>query len=128
MFNRFKKHRVTDRIMLLQGDMLEPLPKPVDIIIANLPYVCEPDIPRTGPLSFEPRLALNGGIDGLNGVRNLCQQAGDKLKQDGYILVEIGQGQVKPVTDFLKQLFPSTRIEITSDLAGIERVVALCLT
>ena len=66
-----RKHEVIDRICLLQGDMLEPLPKPVDLIIANLPYVREAELPRSGPLSFEPVLALNGGPDGLTVINNL---------------------------------------------------------
>ncbi len=122
------KHEVIDRICLLQGDMLEPLPEPVDLIVANLPYVREVELPRSGPLSFEPVLALNGGPDGLAGINSLCYQAGSKLRPGGCILLEIGQGQAKAVTDLFGQIFPSSQIEVTNDLAGIERVVSLCLT
>jgi release factor glutamine methyltransferase len=60
------KHGVKDRITLLQGDMLEPLLESIDVIVANLPYVREADIPGQGPLSFEPQLALNGGRQATN--------------------------------------------------------------
>ena len=89
-----------DRIRLLQGDMLDPLPEPVDLIIANLPYVRESELPRTGPLSFEPVLALNGGPDGVDKIDSLCRQAGSKLRPGGCLLLEIGQGQAETVLLF----------------------------
>ena len=123
-----QKHGVANRICLLQGDMLDPLPEPVDLIVANLPYVRESELPPTGPVSFEPILALNGGPEGLEKIHRLCQQAGSKLSPQGCLLLEIGQGQGKAVTSSLYSLFPSARIEVASDLSGIERVVSLCLT
>lgn len=122
-----RQHGMTDRIVLLEGDMLEPLPEPVDLIIANLPYVRESDLPRSGPLSFEPALALHGGEDGLDKIRVLCRQAGKKLRSQGFFLLEIGQGQAEAAAALLKGAFPSGRIEIEYDLAGIERIVSLRL-
>lgn len=122
-----QKHGVASRICLLQGDMLDPLPEPVDLIVANLPYVRESELPPTGPVSFEPILALNGGPEGLEKIHQLCQQAGSKLSPRGCLLLEIGQGQGKTVTSSLCSLFPSARIEVASDLSGMERVVSLCL-
>jgi len=123
-----QKHGVASRICLLQGDMLDPLPEPVDLIVANLPYVRESELPPTGPVSFEPILALNGGPEGLEKIHWLCQQAGSKLSPQGCLLLEIGQGQGKAVTSSLCSLFPLARIEVASDLSGIERAVGLCLT
>ena len=122
------KHGVKDRITLLQGDLLEPLPESVDLIIANLPYVRESDIPANGPLSFEPQLALNGGEKGLDKIERLCRQAGEKLNSKGSLLLEIGQGQAEDVKAILHKYFPSALIEVEKDLAGIERVVSLRLT
>jgi len=123
-----RKHGVADRIVFLEGDTLKPLPGPVDLIIANLPYVGEPDLRRGGPLSYEPALALNGGKDGLDMIRTLCRQAGRKISNRGLILLEIGQGQAETVTALFQETFPSARIEVASDLAGIERIVCLRLT
>ncbi len=122
------KHNMADRIVFLEGDMLEPLPGPVDMVIANLPYVREADMPAGGGLSFEPTLALNGGGDGLDAIRALCLQAGDKLRRNGFLLLEIGQGQAETVAALLQVTFPSSRIEIESDLAGIRRIATLRLT
>jgi len=123
-----QKHGVLERICLLQGDMLTPLPEPVDLIVANLPYVGESDLPRTGPLSFEPVLALNGGSDGLEKIGRLCRQASSRLRRGGCLLLEIGQGQAELVASILHNINPVAQIEVYSDFADIERVVSMCLT
>lgn len=118
------KHGVTSRVSLLQGNMLEPLPRPVDFIVSNPPYVKEQDIDDG---NFEPVLALNGGADGLEPIRQLCHQAAGKLRPGGYLLLEIGQGQKAAVTSLLSRLFPLADIEVTPDLGGVDRVVSAIL-
>ena len=122
-----QKHGVANRICLLAGDMLEPLPEPVDLIVANLPYVRESELPQISTLNFEPSLALNGGADGLEKIRRLGTQISGKLCPGGSLLLEIGQKQRKAVTTFWHNLFPSAEIEVTADLSGIDRVVSLTL-
>ena len=122
-----KKHGVVNRICLLQGDMLDPLPEPVDLIVANLPYVKKAELLRTSQAESEPLLALNGGPDGLQKIHRLCQQVENKLHPAGYLLLEIGQGQGRAVTTLLHSLFPYAKIEIVPDLGGTERVVSLHL-
>ena len=122
------RHSVTDRIELLHGDILEPLPGAIDLIIANLPYVRKSEVPDSGPLSFEPLLALDGGCDGISMINALCVQAKDKLSHGGVMLLEIGEGQADAVTDIIQDAFSSARIEVTVDYAGIERVVGVYLT
>ena len=119
------KHGLTSRVSLLQGNMLEPLPRPVDFIVSNLPYVKEEEISDD---NFEPVLALNGGGDGLEPIRRLCHQVGDKLRPGGYLLLEIGQGQQAAVTSLLSSLFPLAEIEVTPDLSGIDRMVSAVLS
>ena len=116
-----QKHGVTDRVRLLQGDMLDPLPHPVDLIIANLPYVREPELTETG---FEPQLALNGGSDGMKRIGQLCRQIDSKLRPDGHLLLEIGMGQRRAITALLHSLFPGGGVEVVPDLSGIERVIS----
>ena len=71
-----RAHNVADRITLLKGDLLEPLPQPVDLIVANLPYVPSQRIPTLQPeIQWEPRQALDGGEDGLDQIRRLLEQA-----------------------------------------------------
>jgi len=103
------------------------LPEPVDIITANLPYVRKADLPQTGPVSTEPRLAIDGGFDGLEQIRQLCRQAGNKLNPHGHLLLEVGQGQAEAVTILLRGLFPMAQIQMVPDLSGIDRVISLSL-
>jgi len=120
-----EQHGVLDRVYLLEGDMLDPLPEPVDLVVANLPYVKELELPQVN--SFEPQLALNGGSDGLEKIRRLCRKVSDKLRPEGCLLLEIGQGQARAVTAFLRSLLSFAKIEIAPDLSGIDRVVSLSL-
>jgi release factor glutamine methyltransferase len=120
-----RNHGVMDRICLLAGDMLDPLPEPVDLIVANLPYVPELEVARLGLADFEPLLALDGGWDGLEKIGRLCSEAGNSLSPGGSLLLEMGQGQGSHVTALLRRLFPSAGIEVIPDLAGIERVLVL---
>jgi release factor glutamine methyltransferase len=119
-----QKHEVADRICIFYGDMLEPLPEPVDFIVANLPYVKQSELDARG---FEPFLALNGGIDGIEKIRQLCHQVTNKLRPEGYLLLEIGQCQKEAIVSLLLGLFPSARIEITPDLSGIDRLISTYL-
>ncbi|MBM4432769.1 MAG: peptide chain release factor N(5)-glutamine methyltransferase [Chloroflexi bacterium] len=123
-----RKHGVAGRVRLLHGDLLDPLPEPVDLIIANLPYVNEKELTPKSPLKFEPGLALNGGSDGLERIRRLCRQINRKLNIEGSLLLEVGQGQAAAVSTLLHSLFPSAEIEVTPDLGGIDRVVSFTLT
>jgi release factor glutamine methyltransferase len=117
-------HDVRDKITFLTGDLLKPLNEPVDIIVANLPYVRKMDI----ELKCEPEIALNGGNEGLDKISELCRQDPGKLKSGGSLLLEIGQGQAGAVKDILHNAFPYGVVSVEKDLAGIDRVVSLRLT
>ncbi len=119
-----RRHGVASRVCLLRGDMLEPLPEPVDFIVANLPYVKQSEL-KAG--SFEPFLALDGGPDGLEKIRQLCHQVGNRLCSGGCLLLEIGQGQKRAVTTLLGSFLPAAEIEVTPDLGGVDRVVSAIL-
>lgn len=121
----FRQYRVLDKICLLQGNLLEPISEPVDIIVANLPYVKEGDIAKSRSLGFEPRLALDGGLDGLEKIRHFCAQTVDKVKSGSSILLEIGEGQSGEVISLLKNCFPIGSINVFKDFREVERVVSV---
>jgi len=125
-----EKHGVQDRVHLLQGDLLDPLPEPVDIIIANLPYIRDEELNQLSAeiRIYEPIVALHGGRDGLDKVRQLLCRAGEKLRPGGLILLEIGPGQGPALTAWAKDLFPGARVELVNDLSGRERVLRVILT
>jgi release factor glutamine methyltransferase len=119
-------HDVERRIKLIVGDLLEPLKGSFDIIVANLPYVRTADLPIVNTNGYEPRLALDGGEDGLDVIRRFCVQVRGKLKLGGSLLLEIGIGQKELLVNYLLSLFLEAKIESFRDLAGIDRVV--CMT
>ncbi|MFQ5873317.1 MAG: peptide chain release factor N(5)-glutamine methyltransferase [Dehalococcoidia bacterium] len=121
------RHGVADRVLLLQGDLLDPLPGPVDLLVSNPPYVTQAEM-RSLPKEIrehEPTVALDGGRDGLEVVRRLLPQALDRLKPGGAFFMEMGHSQASKVRHLAKDLFPGARVELAKDLAGIERVLAV---
>ncbi len=122
-----RKYGMEDRVCLLSGNLLDPLPEPVDLMVANLPYLRQAEVCREGMADFEPELALNGGWDGLEKIRSLCFNLRAKLYPGGALLLEVGMGQSRVVVDLLYNLFPGARVETIPDLSGIDRVVSLTL-
>ena len=122
-----RQHGVEGQVSLLLGDMLEPLPQPVDTIVANLPYVKDADIPQLMPeiRDFEPVAALAGGADGLDKVRLLLAQAKDHLLPQGSVMLEIGLGQAEKAISLAKRHFPESKVDLLQDFAGIERVLRI---
>ena len=122
-----RKHRVSTRVRLLQGDLLEPLPEPVQLIVANLPYISEPELPEL-PLEismFEPQMALAGGTDGLMQIERLLSQADSKLSSGGAVLLEVGYDQGPAVKSLARKCFPTAKISVVTDLSGLDRVVRI---
>jgi release factor glutamine methyltransferase len=98
-----------------------------DFILSNPPYIPRPELERLSRevADFEPRLALDGGEDGLDLYRRLLSEAGAYVKPGGWILVEVGQGQAGTVAAMMEGMAGFGRPEILPDLAGIDRVVKI---
>lgn len=122
-----EKHGVQDRVHLLEGDLLDPLPEAVDIILANLPYIGDEELSELSAeiRMFEPMEALAGGRQGMDKVRQLLSEAKGKLRAGGSVLLEIGAGQGPAVASLAKDLFPGAMVELARDLAGRERVLSV---
>jgi len=120
-----QRHKLDSRVKLLEGDLLEPLPGPMDIMVANLPYIEDCELRELSPeiINFEPMLALAGGEDGLDKIRRLLYYAEEGVGPDGCLLLEIGQEQDKAVTSLINNYLPQASIELIPDLGGINRVV-----
>jgi release factor glutamine methyltransferase len=118
---------LAERITFLQGDLFAPLPGrgPFDLIACNPPYIPAGDIPKLMPevRDHEPRLALDGGPDGLDVVRRVLQEAPALMKPGGWLLLELGEGQAEAVAQLAA---PHLAHEATrDDLRGIPRIVIL---
>ena len=121
-----RTHGVGDRVTLGIGDLLDAVPEPVDLIIANLPYIPSDRISTLQPeVQQEPVLALDGGPDGLDLIRRLLIQAEDKLKPTGIILLEMDPEQIPLVQGLVKHHFPEGTSNVETDLAGIDRILTI---
>jgi release factor glutamine methyltransferase len=114
------------RVRLRRGDLLDALPVPVDGVVANLPYVADPDwegLPRE-VRDFEPPGSLRGGPDGLDLFRRLAAGLPAYLLPGGFVCLEVGPGQAGPVARLLLETGVFETVARHLDLAGHERVVS----
>jgi release factor glutamine methyltransferase len=114
---------VASRVRFLLGDLLEPLPEPVDLLLANLPYVAPRDAAAlpADVARFEPSLALYGADDGLGHLRRFFAAAGGRLRRDGVTLVEFGYDQRSAVVELARAAFPLGTVRVYTDHAGWDR-------
>ena len=121
-----RTHNVADRVTLGKGDLLEPLPEPVDLLVANLPYLPTNRIPDLQlEIQFEPQQALDGGADGLDHIRRLLAQAPAKVKEQATLLLELDPEQVPAVEELARQYFPEATTSVEQDLARLDRVFVI---
>jgi release factor glutamine methyltransferase len=112
-------------VTFVEGDLLAPLvgePR-FDLVVSNPPYIASADIAGLAPeVRAEPRLALDGGADGLAVVRRLAATAAAVLAPGGGLAMEIGAGQAEAVVAILRE-HGFAGVGTRADLAGIQRVV-----
>ncbi len=125
-----KSAGVQHQIKFVNGDLFGPLRpfeerKPFDLILSNPPYLIRPEI---GSLAkevrdHEPIIALDGGEDGMEFYRRLVSQAPFYLREGGWLLLEMGQGQAPFVSGLIEGGGQFLKPDCVPDLSGIERVV-----
>lgn len=122
-----KENKVYDRIEFIESDLFNNIPKEkFDIIVTNPPYIKKDEIKKLQiEVRNEPKIALDGGIDGLDFYRKIASKAYDYLKYNGYLCMEIGYDQKDDVIDILeyenrysdtyckKDLYENDRIIVT---------------
>jgi release factor glutamine methyltransferase len=121
---------VGNRIIFEQGNWMlgppfESFRDRVAAIVSNPPYIAAKDVLELQPevVNHEPRLALDGGLDGLDSIRQLIHAGAVNLEQGGMLLMEIAIGQSDAVVDLLVKKGCYQSIQAIEDLAGIERFV-----
>jgi len=111
----------------LQGDLFSASGmsgRKFELIVCNPPYVADREIDYLQTeLSFEPRLALEGGKDGLDFYRRIVKEASNFLSGAGYLVMEMGFGQSKAIEDILLKSTKFEIIEIDRDYNQIERII-----
>ncbi len=113
-------------ISLFKGDWLSAVvPQPLfDLILSNPPYIPSADIELLEPevKDHEPRGALDGGVDGLDAVRAILAQAGDRLLPSGRLILEIGYDQKPLIKSLVKSFAWVAELDFVKDLAGHHRL------
>ncbi|MFH1484496.1 MAG: peptide chain release factor N(5)-glutamine methyltransferase [Chloroflexota bacterium] len=124
-----RRHGVESRVKLLPGDTVSPLPEPVHIMTANLPYVTDGDLAELAPevRCWEPLQALAGGRDGLDTTRDFLSKASHHIRPDGVILMEMNPEQREALGEIAQHNFARARMEVARDLAGLDRLLILGL-
>ncbi len=116
---------LSERVGWIESDLFEAVPKQpgFDIIISNLPYIPSADVERLMPdvLNYEPRLALDGGENGMELVGRLLEQSPEYLRPNGWVILEIGIGQADVLA---RRKIPGLKYQVTAkDLSGIKRII-----
>lgn len=122
-----RAHGVAERVRFLPGPWLAPLEgRKVDVVVSNPPYIPSKQIDTLAPevSVHEPRLALDGGGDGLAAYRVLVPKALERVREGGLLAVEVGQGQAQAVAR-MAEAAGWTQADILKDHAGIDRVVSM---
>ncbi len=121
-----KTHGVAASVEYVNGDLTEAVPGKIDLIVANPPYV--PSLLLDGlsrEIGHEPRIALDGGPDGLELYRRLLLQARGRIPHNGALLVELMPEQMDEAVGLAKKAFPSAKIGCARDLSGDLRALSL---
>lgn len=122
-----QKHGVEENITFLQGNLFEPIDSSLsfDWIVSNPPYIASDKFDDLMPeiREYEPRIALDGGEDGLDLIRSLIEGAPSFLVPEGKIAIEIGFDQGNAVRSLIESNPAYTECNIIQDYSGNERVV-----
>jgi release factor glutamine methyltransferase len=105
-----KKYNVDDRISFFTGDLFDPFKKKMyqekfDMVVCNPPYIPTSSLSKMDPAitEFEPIMALDAGVYGIDFFRRLIKDALGVLRSEGVLIFEIGEGQEKLVTRLIKR-------------------------
>jgi release factor glutamine methyltransferase len=84
-----RRHGLSDRVTVRQGDLIEPVPDPIDLVVANLPYLPVGDAGRYPDLAGEPEAAVFAPGDGLDAYRRLLAACSDRLDDDAAVMIQL---------------------------------------
>jgi release factor glutamine methyltransferase len=114
-----------ERCTVEVGDLAEPFAgRRFDLVVANLPYVPTHDLPAApDPVSFEPRVALDGGNDGLSVYRRLLRALPSALKPEAMVLLEAAPPTIDALLEAVAERLPEATAGVHRDYAGLKRYV-----
>jgi release factor glutamine methyltransferase len=111
------------RIEWIESDLFDSVTGSFDFLVANLPYIPTEEIPKLArEVQHDPRLALDGGADGLTVIRRLLRDAPTFLKKGAFLILEVGFDQADPVADLMAAQ-KLRDISVENDYQGVRRFV-----
>jgi release factor glutamine methyltransferase len=115
---------VADKIVFIKSDLFKSIDGKFDIIASNPPYIARHEFPGLQKeVLMEPRIALDGGEDGLDFYRRIIDTAPGYLNDGGYIVMELGYGQAPLIKKIIESRQGFKFLEVKEDQYVIERIV-----
>ncbi|MCE2456889.1 MAG: peptide chain release factor N(5)-glutamine methyltransferase [Dehalococcoidia bacterium] len=118
---------LSDRVRFVHGDMLQPINGPVDVIVSNPPYIPSGNILELAvEVQREPRVALDGGDDGMDPLRRLLNQSAARLAPGGMVVIELMPEQMTEARALAVQTIGcNVDVDTRKDLMGNERALVV---
>lgn len=122
-----RRINVHTRCKFHYADVIKPSDeKSYDVVVANLPYIPSGDVPvKPHPVGFEPRIALDGGPDGLFHYRKLLAAAPRMLRAGSLLLMEAAPPTIQALIELTQAALPDAQAEIRQDYAAQERYISV---
>jgi release factor glutamine methyltransferase len=119
------EHQVDDKITFIKSDVLEGIKGKFDLIVSNPPYIPTAKLAELPVIQYEPRLALDGGEDGLTITRKIFKESREKLLPGGAIFIEIESTLGKATMELARNCFIDAEIDLICDYADLPRLVRI---
>lgn len=119
---RINKEKLNSKIKIINSDLFSNINEKFDLIYSNPPYIksCEIENLQVEVRDYEPRLALDGGEDGLFFYRSIIKSSPEFLNHKGFLVFEIGHDEAEDICNLMKDKF---EVEVYKDLNNLDRVV-----
>ena len=119
---RINKENLNSKIKIIKSDLFSNINEKFDLIYSNPPYIksCEIENLQVEVRDYEPRLALDGGEDGLFFYRSIIKSSPEFLNHKGFLVFEIGYDEAEDICNLMKDKF---EVEVYKDLNNLDRVV-----
>lgn len=118
-------HNLDKHLFFTNADLIQPFSGQFDLICANLPYIPTQNITEVNTFSHEPSHALDGGVDGLQHIRQLLKQMPTRIASPGLILLEIEASAGKTSLVLAEAAFPKAAVRLKKDLAERDRLIMI---
>ena len=119
---RINKEKLNSKIKIINSDLFSNINEKFDLIYSNPPYIKSSEIEnlQVEVKDYEPRLALDGGEDGLFFYRSIIKSSPEFLNHKGFLVFEIGHDEAEDICNLMKDKF---EVEVYKDLNNLDRVV-----